>query len=124
MLSESEKNEITEKIAEKFKNLSEEIDSRDYFDDPDSRKELVLDIALDYINGDPKILFADLNERKELELAPSPELIAEIGEREAQTIAKERAEYYIEEVIGLIKEMLDELEEGMESKGSLNEDQR
>ncbi|MEF8836026.1 MAG: hypothetical protein V5A76_07725 [Candidatus Thermoplasmatota archaeon] len=111
MLSESEQNEITEKIAEKFENLPDEMDSKNYFDDPDNRKELVLDIALDYINKDPKIVFAELNERKQLEIAPSPDLIAENGEEKANVIAKKRAEDYIEEVISLIKEMVDELQE-------------
>jgi len=111
MLSESEKKEITEKIVEKFRNLSDEIESKEYFSDPDNRKELVLDIALDYINRDPKIIFAELNERKQLEIAPNPDLIAEKGEEEANVIAKQRVEDYIEEVISLIKEFLDDLKE-------------
>ncbi len=111
MLSELEKKEITEKIVEKFRNLPDEMDSKDYFDDPGNRKELVLDIALDYINRDKKIIFAEINERKELEIAPSPELIAEHGEEEANVIAKKRAEDYIEEVINLIKEISDDLQE-------------
>lgn len=111
MLSKSEKEEITDKIAEEFKKLPEETNSEDHFDDPDSRKELVLDIALDYINRDPKIVFAELNEKKQLEIAPTPELIAENGEEKANVIARKRAEDYIEEVISLIKEMLDELQE-------------
>ena len=40
MLSKSEKKEITDKIAKKFESLPEEIDSEDYFDDPDNQKEL------------------------------------------------------------------------------------
>jgi len=111
MLSELEKKEITEKIVEKFKNLPDEIDSKDYFDNLDNRKELVLDIALDYINKDPKIIFAELNEDKQLEIAPIPELIAKKGEEEAMAIAKKRAEDYIEEVVSLIKEILDDLQE-------------
>lgn len=111
MLSEDDKKEITDKIAKKFKNLPDDIDSKDYFDNPDNRKELVLDIALDYINRDQKINFAELNERKQLEIAPSLELIEENGEEEANITAKKRAEEYIEEVIGLIKEVLAELED-------------
>ncbi len=116
MLSKLEKKEITEKIIEKFKNLPEEIDSKDYFDDPDNRKEFVLDIALDYINSDPKIIFAELNERRELEIAPNPELIDEHGEEEANAIAKKRAGEYIEETISLIKEFLDEFQESKVSE--------
>jgi len=116
MLSKSEKKEITDKIAKKFESLPEEIDSEDYFDDPDNQKELVFDIALDYINKDQKINFAELNEREELEIAPAPDLIAKNGEEEAQSIAKKRAGEYIEEVISLIKEILDELEERMEEE--------
>ncbi len=109
MLSELEKKEITEKILEKFRNLPDGMDSKDYFDDLDNRKELVLDIALDYINRDNKIIFAEINERKELEIAPSPELIAKKGEEEANVIAKKRTEDYIEGVISQIKEILDDL---------------
>jgi len=116
MLTELEKKEITEKIIEKFRDLPDEISSKDYFDDPDNRKELVLDIALDYINSDPKIIFAEINESKELEIAPTPDLIAEHGEEEANVIAKKRARDYIEEVIDLIKEISDDLQESKVSK--------
>ncbi len=117
MLSELEKKEIRDKIVKKFKNLSDEIDIKDYFGDLDDRKEFVLDIALDYINNDPKIIFAELNEMKELEIAPAPELIAEHGEEEANVMAKKRTKEYIEEIISQIKEILDELEESEISNG-------
>jgi len=116
MLSKLQKKEITDKIAEKFKNLPDEMDSKNYFDDPDNRKELVLNIALEYINRDPKIIFAELNERKELEIAPAPELIAKHGEKGAKVIAKKRAENYIEEIISLIKEILDEFQESVKKE--------
>jgi len=111
MLSELEKKEITEKIIEKFRNLPDDIDSKEHFDDLDNRKEFVLDIALEYINNDPYIIFAELNERKELEIAPDLELIDEHGEEKANVMAKKRAGDYIEEVIDLIKEILDDLQQ-------------
>jgi len=116
MLSKSQKKEITDKIAEKFKNLPDGMDSKNYFDDPENQKEIILDIALDYINRDPKIIFAELNERKQLEIAPTPELMAKHGEDGAKTIAKKRAENYIKEIISLIKEILDKLQESVEKE--------
>lgn len=110
MLSKLQKEEIINKIAEKFESLRDGINSKNYFDDYDNQKELILDVTSYYIDNDPKIIFAELNENKQLEIAPTTELIAKHGEKGASVIAQKRAENYIIEVIGLIKEILEESE--------------
>ncbi|MFW6375995.1 MAG: hypothetical protein ACOCZJ_02420 [Thermoplasmatota archaeon] len=119
MLPKFQKKEIINKISEKFKNLPDEMEGNNYFDDYDNKKDLVLDVAIDCIKSDPHIIFAELNERKQLEIAPTPELIAKHGEEGAGVIAKKRAKSHIKKVTDLIREILDnsdELQENIEKE--------
>jgi len=111
MFTKPKKNEITNKIIKYFNSLSDRNDFKEYFNKPENQKQLVLDITSDCINDDPKIIFAELNENKQIEIAPKPNIISKYGEDRAGIIAQKRAENYIKEVTNLIKEVLDDLEQ-------------